>query len=117
MAEEGGRSRSTCWGIPGIRSHAVAELPGLIEKLHFYHAVEHLGKIAALQRRWTAAKRQAWIGRQRRRLLKGGAEEVRAAIDAVCGSRPGKALKREARILQGSSCVSGGYSKMHEGRV
>ena len=33
MAEEGGRSRSTCSGIPGIRSHAVAELPGLIEKL------------------------------------------------------------------------------------
>ena len=26
--------------------------------------------------------------------------EVRAAIDAVCGSRPGKALKREPRILQ-----------------
>ena len=49
---------------------------------------------------WTAAERQAWIGRQRRRLLKGGAEEVRAAIDAVCGSRPGKALKREAPILQ-----------------
>ena len=39
----------------------------------------------------------AWIGRQRRRLLKGGAEEVRAAIDAVCGSRPGKALNTGAR--------------------
>ena len=62
--------------------------------------MEHLGKIAALQRRWTAAERQAWIGRQRRRLLKGGLAEVQTAIDAVCGSRPGKALKREARVLQ-----------------
>ena len=29
-----------------------------------------IGKIAALQCRWTATERQAWIGRQRRRLLK-----------------------------------------------
>jgi hypothetical protein len=65
------------------------------ELVDFYHAVEHLGKIAALQRRWTASERQAWIGRQRRRLLKGGIEEVQAAIDTACGSRPGKALKRE----------------------
>jgi hypothetical protein len=73
----------------GIKPDQVHEL------VDFYHAVEHLGKLAALQRRWTASERQAWIGRQRRRLLKGGFEEVRAAIDAVCGPRPGKALKRE----------------------
>ena len=73
----------------GIKPEQVNEL------VDFYHAVEHLGKIAALQRRWTAQERQAWIGRQRRRLLKGGGDEVRTAIDAVCGSRPGKALKRE----------------------
>jgi hypothetical protein len=78
----------------GIRPDQINEL------VDFYHAVEHLGKIAALQRRWTAAERQAWIGRQRRRLLKGGFEEVRTAIDAVCGSRPGKALKRERAYFQ-----------------
>jgi hypothetical protein len=72
----------------GVKPDRADELVG------FYHAVVHLGKIAAL-RRWTAADRQAWIGRQRRRLLKGGVEEVQAAIDAVCGSRPDKALKRE----------------------
>src|SRR4051794_19101926 len=73
----------------GVKPDRVSEL------VDFYHAVEHLGKIAALQRRWTASERQAWIGRQRRRLLKGKIEEVQAAIDVVCGSRPGKALKRE----------------------
>src|SRR4051812_39469999 len=73
----------------GVKPEQVNEL------VDFYHAVEHLGKIAALQRRWTVQERQAWIGRQRRRLLKGGGDEVRAAIDAVCGSRPGRALKRE----------------------
>jgi hypothetical protein len=68
------------------------QVHGLVDS---YHAVEHLGKIAAFQRRWTASERQAWIGHQRRRLLKGGVEGVQAAIDAVCGCRPGKAWKRE----------------------
>ncbi len=73
----------------GVKPEQVSEL------VDFYHAVEHLGKIAALQRRWTASERQAWIGRQRRDLLKGKVEEVQAAIDTACGSRPGQALRRE----------------------
>ena len=72
----------------GIKPEQVNEL------VDFYHAVEHLGKIAAL-RRWTVQERQTWIVRQRRRLLKGKVDEVQAAIATVCGSRPGKALKRE----------------------
>ena len=53
------------------------------ELVDFYHAVEHLGKIAALQHRWTAAERQAWIGRQRRPRLKeepGGASGDRCRV-------------------------------------
>ena len=73
----------------GIRPDQVDEL------VDFYHAVEHLGKIAALPRRWTAPERQTWIGRQRRRLLKGKLDEVTVAIDVLGGSRPSKAYKRE----------------------
>jgi hypothetical protein len=91
----------------GIKPDQVHEL------VDFYHAVEHLGKLAALQRRWTAAERQAWIGRQRRRLLKGGFEEVQAAIDAVCGSRPGKALKRERDYFR----RNGGRGRMNYARI
>jgi hypothetical protein len=91
----------------GVKAEQVNEL------VDFYHAVEHLGRIAALQRRWTASERQAWIGRQRRRLLKGGFEEVRAAIDAVCGSRPGKALKRERDYFK----RNGGKGRMDYARV
>jgi hypothetical protein len=84
------------WNRVGALLRRLEVKPDQINELvDFYHAVEHLGKIAALQRRWTAAERQAWIGRQRRRLLKGGVAEVLAAIESVCGSRPGKALKRE----------------------
>ena len=52
----------------GVKPEQINEL------VEIYHAVEHLGKIAALQGRWTASERQAWIGRQRRRLLKGGVD-------------------------------------------
>jgi len=91
----------------GVKPDQVNEL------VDFYYALEHLGKIAALQRHWTAAERQAWIGRQRRRLLKGGAEEVRAAIDAVCGSRPSKALKREREYFK----RNGGRGRMDYARI
>ena len=46
-------------------------------------------------------------------LLKGGAEEVRAAIDAVCGSRPGKALKREREYFK----RNGGRGRMDDARI
>src|SRR3954463_3918168 len=89
------------WNRVGALLRRVGGQPDRGNELgEFFHAVEHLGKIAALQRRWTAAERQAWIGRQRRRLLKGGVAEVQAALDAVCGSRPGKALKREREYFK-----------------
>src|SRR3954464_15599476 len=83
------------------------------ELVDFYHAVGHLGAIAALQRRWTAAERQAWIGRQRRLLLKGGFEGVRAAIDTACGPRPGKALRRERDYFR----RNGGKGRLDYARV
>src|SRR3954466_15009340 len=89
------------WNRVGALLRRLGVEPDLVNELvDFYHAVEHLGAIAALRRRWTAAERQAWIGRQRRRLLNGGVEEVRAAIDEVCGSRPGKALRREREYFK-----------------
>jgi len=100
------------WNRVGALLRRLGVKPEQINELvDFYHAVEHLGKIAALQHRWTAMERQAWIGRQRRRLLKGGIEEVLAAIDAVCG--PGKALKREREYFKRNS----GRGRMDYARV
>src|SRR3954454_16492783 len=102
------------WNRAGAMLRRLGVKPEQINELvDFYHAVEHLGKIAALQRRWTAAERRAWIGRQRRRLLKGGFEGVRAAIDAACGPRPGKALKRERDYFKGN----GGKGRMSYAEV
>ena len=102
------------WNRAGAMLRRLGVEPERVNELvDFYHAVEHLGKIAALQRRWTASERQAWIGRQRRRLLKGGIEEVQAAIDTVCGSRPGKALKRERDYFK----RNGGKGRLDYARV
>src|SRR4051794_39734104 len=102
------------WNRVGAMLRRLGVAPDRVNELvDFYHAVEHLGKIAALQRRWTASERQAWIGRQRRRLLKGGAGEVQAAIDALCGSRPGKALKREREYFK----RNGGKGRMDYARI
>jgi hypothetical protein len=85
----------------GVRPDQVHEL------VDFYHAVGHLSTIAASKRRWTAAERQTWLGRQRRRLLRGAIEEVHAAIDAVCGPRPSKALRRERDYSKGTAAKVG----------
>jgi hypothetical protein len=102
------------WNRAGAMLRRLGVEPERVNELvDFYHAVEHLGKIAALQRRWTASERQAWIGRQRRRLLKGGIEEVQAAIDTACGSRPGKALRRERDYFK----RNGGKGRLDYARV
>ena len=86
---------------------------GSNEVVDFYHAVEHLGKIAALQRRWTGPERQKWTRRQRRRLLKGQVAEVQAAIDEVCGPRASQALKRERNYFKRNA----GQKRMDYARI
>ena len=61
----------------------------------FYHAVEHLGAIAAKKSRWTIQERKTWVKRQRRRLLKGQTQEVLDEIETVCGPHCSGVLKRE----------------------
>src|SRR3954466_379484 len=92
------------WNRAGLLLRRLGVKPDQVDELvDFYHAVEHLGKIAALQRRWTGEERRRWIGRQRRRLLKGSIEEVQGALDAVCGPRSGKALRRERDYFKRNS--------------
>jgi len=65
------------------------------ELLDFYHAAEHLGKVANLQKGWKASERKTWVRRQRRLLLRGRLEEVTDAIRRVCKGRRGKKLRTE----------------------
>jgi Family of unknown function (DUF6399) len=65
------------------------------ELLDFYHAVQHLGQVAALRTDWRATARARWRTQQRRFLLQGQGEQVIAAGQAICQGRNSKALRKQ----------------------
>src|SRR2546423_14193341 len=64
------------------------------ELLDFYHAVQHLGQVAALRQDWSAKARTRWRTQQRRVLLQGEVEQVIAAVRDICRGRNNKALRK-----------------------
>jgi len=65
------------------------------ELIDFYHAVEHLGKVAGLRKSWSAKERQAWVRKHRRLLLKGHVEQVVEAVQVLCRGRRTKEVTTE----------------------
>jgi hypothetical protein len=65
------------------------------ELIDFYHAVEHLGKVAALRTGWSAKERRAWVRNHRRLLLQGHVEQVVEAVRTLCRGRHSKAVTTE----------------------
>ena len=65
------------------------------ELLDFYHAVQHLGQVAALRKDWSAKARTRWRTQQRRLLLQGQVEQVIAAVQGLCRGRHSKAMRTQ----------------------
>ena len=63
------------------------------ELLDFYHAVQHLGQVAALRKDWSAKARTRWRTQQRRLLLRGEVEQVIAAVQGICRGRNSQAIR------------------------
>jgi hypothetical protein len=63
------------------------------ELLDFYHAVQHLGQVAALRKDWSAQARTRWRTQQRHLLLRGEVEQVIAAVRTLCRGRHSKAIR------------------------
>jgi hypothetical protein len=63
------------------------------ELLDFYHAVQHLGQVAALRKDWSAPARTRWRTQQRHLLLRGEVEQVIAAVRSICRGRHSKAIR------------------------
>ena len=64
------------------------------ELLDFYHAVHHLGQVAALRKDWNTKARARWRTQQRRLLLQGQVEQVIAAVGDICRGRNSKAIRK-----------------------
>ncbi|ESQ09644.1 MAG: hypothetical protein N838_19970 [Thiohalocapsa sp. PB-PSB1] len=71
------------------------DLQRVQELIDFYHAMEQLGALAALCKRWPAKERKAWVGKQRRLLLKRQVEQVVQALQSLCRCRNSKAITTE----------------------
>jgi hypothetical protein len=69
------------------------------ELLDFYHAAEHLGKVAALRKDWSVKARSRWRTQQRRLLLRGEVERVIAAVRDICRGRNSKEIRKHRDYL------------------
>ena len=73
----------------GIAASRVYEL------VDFYHAVEHLAKVADFKKNWKPSEKKKWIQKHRRMLLKGQTDQVIAAIKTFCRGRNSKDIATE----------------------
>src|SRR5215471_1844654 len=69
------------------------------ELLDFYHAVHHLGQVAALRKDWSATARTRWCTHQRHVLLQGQVAAVISAVRDLCRGRNSKAIRRHREYL------------------
>jgi hypothetical protein len=70
------------------------------ELVDFYHAVEHLAKVADLRKGWKAKEKKRWVEKHRKLLLKGMVTQVVKAIREICRGRRSKELAREKNYFE-----------------
>jgi len=89
------------WGrLPGLIASLGLKPEQVVEVIDFYHVVEHLGKVAELDKKWTSGKRKQWVKQQRKRLLEGKVEAVLKAVEEICGERKSQAAAREMEYFR-----------------
>jgi hypothetical protein len=81
--------------VPGLARALGLNPKQVHEVIDCYHAVKHLGNVAALRERWSAKPRKTWVRQPRRLLLKGQAEQVAEAVRAICRGGHRKAIATE----------------------
>ena len=81
--------------IPGLIKRLGLAPDQVHELIDFYHAVEHLGKVASLRKSWSSKQRQSWVRQHRNLLLQGQVEKVISAVKAICRGRKSKAIRTE----------------------
>jgi hypothetical protein len=69
------------------------------ELVDFYHVVEHVWALAALNKSWRASYRKQWVTRQRRRLWRGELEAFIEDVERLCRGKRGKDWGRERDYL------------------
>ncbi len=81
--------------VPGLIQTLGLAAQQVHELVDFYHAVEHLGKVASLRKNWSAKQRKSWVKKHRHLLLKGQVSKVINAVRELCRGRNSKAIRTE----------------------
>lgn len=69
------------------------------ELVDFYHVVQHVYALAALNKSWRASYRKQWVTRQRRRLWRGELKAFIEDVERLCRGKRGKDWARERDYL------------------
>ncbi|MCL4192653.1 MAG: hypothetical protein KJZ87_13055 [Thermoguttaceae bacterium] len=69
------------------------------ELVDFYHVVEHIYALAALNTSWRAGERKRWATRQRRRLWRGELKAFIQEVERFCRGKQGNGWSRERDYL------------------
>jgi hypothetical protein len=69
------------------------------ELVDFYHVVEHVYALAALNKSWSASYRKQWATKQRRRLWRGELKAFLEDVERLCRGKRGKDWARERDYL------------------
>jgi len=77
-------------GLVGVRCR---------ELVDFYHVIEHVYALAALNTSWRARERKRWATRQRRRLRRGELAAFVEEVERFCRGKRGKGWARERDYL------------------
>ena len=81
--------------VPQLLEDLGVHLKSAYELVDFYHAVEHLGKVAACCKSWSSGERRKWVKKHKKLLRAGKIRQVTDAIKALCRGRSSKEFRRE----------------------
>ena len=81
--------------IPALMKYLGLRSGQFYELLDFYHAVEHLSKVASLRKDWSNKKRKQWLLRQRTLLRGGKAAQIIETIRSLCRGRNSRAIRTQ----------------------
>lgn len=63
--------------------------------IDFYHAVEHLNRVASLRKGWSSKGRKQWLSKQRKLLYQGNVDLVIDGISKLCRGRNSRAIRTQ----------------------
>ncbi len=81
--------------VPALIKCLGLKIGQFYELLDFYHATEHLSKVASLRKNWNSKKRKQWFTRQRTLLRSGKTDQVIETIRALCRGRNSRAIRTQ----------------------